>query len=265
MAVNRIQQLMATLSELRLQPTTKRVRVLRGDTLVAETAAPVLIWEPKRVVPAYAIPDSDFTVALEPAAAAAGEEHVVRIGDGPPMLDPSTGFAVHTTDGTTLSAAGGGAFRLAEPGLDHLIVLDFDAFDWFEEDEPIFGHPRDPFSRIDLRQSSRSIRVERDGLVLAESNRPTMLFESVLPERYYIPRADVLVDLHDSDTETACPYKGHATHWSTAGARDIAWSYEHPVPELQQIAGMVCFYQEKTDFVIDGTPLERTRTPWSEQ
>lgn len=271
MSIPRIVQVMRDLGEVRYHPVEKRVRVRSGETVIADTFTPFLIWEPRRIVPSYAIPAADIRSEIHPVAAGdatEAQERPVQLGDGPPLLDPSTEFGFHTSEGTRVEIEGGAGYRLADPDLAHLVVLDFDAFDWFEEDEPIFGHPRDPFSRIDLRSSSRHVRIERDGVLLAESTRPLMLFETMIPARFYLPRADVAAELRESDTKTVCAYKGHATHWHVdalgPAGRDIAWSYETTPPELHQIARLVCFYQERVDVIVDGVQRERPRTPWSE-
>ena len=138
-----------------------------------------------------------------------------------PVLDPGIPFAVHTAHGEVVDVrtAGGdrpaAGLRLADPDLSGYVVLDFAAFDtWYEEDEANVGHPRDPFHRIDVLPSSRHVRIELDGEVLAESTRPTLLFETMLPTRYYLPREDVRAALVPSDTWTYCAYKGRASYFS---------------------------------------------------
>jgi len=143
---------------------------------------------------------------------------------------------------------------------------DMDA--WFEEDEEVYVHPRDPHSRVDILPSSRSVRVERDGVVLAESTHPSILFETGLPPRWYIPKVDVRMDLlQHTDTATRCPYKGTAEYWAArVGDRllpDLAWSYRTPLPESERIAGMICFYNERVDLFVDGELQERPKTPFS--
>ena len=118
------------------------------------------------MTPSYGIPIEDIRVDLNSTTADAnkGEVHAFDVeGVGEGLLDPNTSFAHHTCPGEVYAVAGveGAGFRPAD--LHDLVVLHFDAFDWHEEDEPIFGHPRDPFSRIDMRQSSRHVRVELDG------------------------------------------------------------------------------------------------------
>jgi uncharacterized protein (DUF427 family) len=139
---------------------------------------------------------------------------------------------------------------------DH-IRFDWGAMDaWFEEDEEVFTHARDPYRRIDALRSSRHVRVELDGVVLADSRRPTVLFETGLRPRYYLPKVDVRTDLLEpTDTVTSCPYKGQARYWSARVGerveRDVAWSYPTPLPESAPVAGLVCFYDERLDVLVD--------------
>jgi uncharacterized protein (DUF427 family) len=276
MAVSMERQMWSALDEVRYQPTPKRVRVGAGDAEVADTTRALLVWEPRRVVPSYAVPIADVIATLRPAAAAATPDHEpLSFGpDWPTVLDPSIPFAVHTAPGDPLDVVPGdraipaAAFRIDDPDLGDHVVLDFDAFDWWEEDEPIVSHPRDPFHRIDVRRSSRLVRLEHDGHVLAESTRCRMLFEGVFPlVRYYMPRDDVRVDLRETDHRTTCAYKGQATHYSaTVGDHEldaIAWSYEEPLDDALAVQSLVCFYQERLDLTVDGRPVERIRTPWS--
>lgn len=151
---------------------------------------------------------------------------------------------------------------------DHLKV-DWDAVDhWFEEDVEVFVHPRDPYKRIDTLPSSKHVVVRIDGQVVADSHKPTILYETSLPPRYYLPITDVRLDLlTPTMTESGCPYKGWAHYWTAtiegADHVDIAWGYRTPLPESESIAGMVCFYNEKVDIEIDGEPLERPQTKFS--
>jgi uncharacterized protein (DUF427 family) len=237
--------------ELRHQPIEKRVRAHLGDSLALETARAILVWEPRRVVPVFAVPADDIRAPLAPAPAT--DEHVEGV------LHPGIPFAVHTAPGAPLTVGdrAGAGFRLADPDLAGYVALDFDAFDeWYEEDERIEGHPRDPFHRVDVRRSARSFRIELDGALLAETTRARLLFETQLPTRLYVPRDDVRADLLPSATRTYCPYKGHARAWSVAaGGRvhdDLAWSYAEPLPDAVAIAGLVAFWDERVDVVVDG-------------
>jgi uncharacterized protein (DUF427 family) len=276
MAVDLTRALMGTLPELRYQRVVKRLTVRLGDELVARTDRAVLVMEPKRVVPSYAVPVADLRMQPQPAPPGpAPDFRPVGFGDGgPPLLDPSVPFAVHTADGEPVRfQAGdlvGDGFRFTDPELADLVCLDFDQFDWWEEDEPIVGHPRDPFHRIDVRRSSRHVRISHEGTLLAESSRPHLLFEAAFPlPRYYLPRADLAVRLLPSALRTTCAYKGHSTHYDVtlpeAGTTldAIAWSYEEPLDDARDVAGMVSFYQERLDLELDGEPVPRVRTPWS--
>ncbi|MGH1562968.1 DUF427 domain-containing protein [Mumia sp. DW29H23] len=265
-----------TMTDLRAHPVPQRVRALVGGSAVVDSTAALLVWEPRRVVPSYAVPIEH--VAAEPgdSTAGQGEEHAVRIdAGGGPVLDPSSGFGVHTADGTPLDlriesgVLRGAAFAPDDPALHGYVVLDWDAFDaWLEEDQEMVGHPHDPFSRIDCLQSGRHVEIAIDGRVVADSRRPVMLLETWLPVRYYLPWDDVRRDLLvPTDKTSVCAYKGTASYWSYeadgAKHRNIAWSYPDPRHDAVPVKGMVAFFDERVDRVVDGVPQERPVTPWS--
>jgi uncharacterized protein (DUF427 family) len=270
---------MGGLGELRHEPTARRIRaVLDGGTVVDTTQA-MLVREPRRIVCSYAVPADDIAAELVPADAVAADAAGTvgaRIPElsGRPVLDPSIPFAVHTAEGRAADLRAGkqdrpaAGFYPADPDLAGYVVLDFSAFDaWYEEDELNVAHPRDPFHRVDVLPSSRHVRVELDGQVLAESFRPAMLFETMLPTRYYLPRDDIRAELTPSSTRTYCAYKGQASYWSAAaGDRvvpDIAWTYQQPLHDAAQVRGLVAFFNERLDVIVDGEPFERPITPWS--
>jgi len=231
------------------------------------------------VVPQYAVPLTDLAAELIPAGPADGDRHGpgrVPLGpSGQTVLTPSTGFGVHSTDGTTHTLRLGdaerpaAAFRPSDPALADHVIVDFTAFDtWLEEDEEIVSHPRDPFHRVDVRRSSRNVCLELDGRVLAESSRPSLLFETNLPVRYYVPESDVdKAVLEESETATACAYKGVARYWSLVlpdrTEPDLVWSYPVPLPDASQIANLLCFFTERVDLVLDGVRRPRPVSPWS--
>ncbi|WP_433037169.1 DUF427 domain-containing protein [Actinomycetospora sp. CA-053990] len=151
--------------------------------------------------------------------------------------------------------------------IEGLIALTWPAFDaWFEEDEEVHVHPRNPYARVDALRSRRRVRVELDGVLLAESDAPVLLFETGLPTRAYLdPMAVDMTRLEPSPTSTACPYKGVTSrYWSvrTPAGRydDLAWSYDHPAAGVARIAGLVAFYDERVDVSVDGVARERPRT-----
>jgi uncharacterized protein (DUF427 family) len=188
------------------------------DRYVADSSRPLLVWE-KPYYPTYFFPRDDVeSVVLD-------SQRVYERADG--------------------ELAGYVALRWAD--FDH----------WFEEDEEVFVHARDPYKRIDILRSSRHVVVELDGVVLADSTRPTLLFETSLRRRIYLPVSDLRMDLFEpSPTRTRCPYKGEATYWSVRIGetlhRDLVWSYADPVPESIRIAGLASFYDERVDVTVDG-------------
>lgn len=242
------------LAELRFAPTAKRVRAWRGETLVLDSTDAVLVWEPRRVVPLYAVPPDDLRVPLTPGEPAELPEPLR------PVLSPGR-FEWHTCPGTPLHATVDGtdlgevAFRPDDPDLGGRVVVDWRPFEWVEEDEPVVAHPHDPFKRIDILRSARHVRVELDGTVLAESRRPVALFETSLPTRWYLPRGDVRTDLlTPSDTHTTCAYKGVASYLSAPGekGRDIAWYYPDPLHEALPVKDLVAFWSERAEIWVDG-------------
>jgi uncharacterized protein (DUF427 family) len=242
---------------IRVEHGSKRIRAYLGSDLVVDTIRPLLVWE-HRYYPAYYFPSADVrTGLLQPD----GDAHSPSLGDG-------TTFTIRAGNREVPRAA----LRYDHPRLEELrdmIRLDWDAMDaWFEEDEEVFTHPRDPYTRVDILSSSRHVRIEVDGVTVAESTKPTMLFETGLPPRYYLPKTHVRMDLlRPTDTVTHCPYKGQAEYWSLeAGERihaDLAWSYPTPFPESQKIAGLVSFYNERIDLYVDAALQERPRTKFS--
>jgi uncharacterized protein (DUF427 family) len=240
--------------ELRYEPIERRVRAtLDGRTVVDSTRA-LLVWEPRRVTPIYAVPAEDIDAAL--SASPASDE------DAPGVLHPGIPFSVHSAEGEPLAVDDrpGAGFRFDADELAGYVELDFDAFDWYEEDEPVHGHPRDPFHRVDVRRTSRPVRIEIDGEIVAETTAARLLYETSLPTRFYIPREDVR-GLRPGDRTSYCPYKGRASYWSLdAGGRareNACWSYEDPLPERSDITGLVCFWNEQVDIYLDGEPHGR--------
>jgi uncharacterized protein (DUF427 family) len=146
---------------------------------------------------------------------------------------------------------------------DH-VTFSWETLDWYEEDEPVHVHARDPHHRVDTVRASRRVEVFAGGEKVADSVRPLLLFETTLPTRYYLPFADVRTDLLTaSETVSHCPYKGRARYWSHPAVPDVAWSYPDPVPENPKIRDLVAFYNERVDIVVDGVPQERPQSPWS--
>jgi uncharacterized protein (DUF427 family) len=246
-----------TRGKIRLERGAKRVRAYLGGELVVDSARPVLVWEVP-YYPAYYFPVDDIRAELS--------------DDGDATHSPSRGDGHLFTVSAGGRRAGGGALRYLDSPIKELrdlVRLDWASMDaWFEEDEEVFTHPRDPYTRVDILASSRHVRIEVDGVTVGESTKPTLLFETGLPPRYYLPRTHVRMDLlTDTDSETHCPYKGRAHYWSVRAGDavhpDLAWSYTTPLPESQKIAGLIAFYNEKVDIYVDGVLQERPKTKFS--
>jgi uncharacterized protein (DUF427 family) len=243
-----------TRGTVRVEPTAKRIRVYLGGRLIADSVDVLMVWE-KPYAPTYYIPSADVrTEFLTP--------------NGETNRTPSRGdAAVHdvTVDG---ALALGAALWYDESPLDAIaghIRLDFGEMDaWFEEDEQIYVHPRDPYTRIDVLQSSRHVEVYVSGEKVADTHKPRLLFETGLPTRYYLPKTDVRMDLLTAtDLETHCPYKGTANYYTVDVAGEshpnVVWWYKHPIRESAEIAGYVSFYNERVDIRVDGLPEEELR------
>jgi uncharacterized protein (DUF427 family) len=243
---------------IRVEHGAKRIRAVLGGHVVADTVRPLLVWEVP-YYPTYFFPRDD--VRTELLAETGHTKH-----------SPSRGDARLSTIRAGGSEAVDGALEYPDSPIEELrghVRLDWDAMDaWFEEDEEIFGHPRDPRVRVDILASSRHVRVEIDGVTVADSVRPYLLFETDLPTRYYLPKTDVRLDLLEkSDTVTHCPYKGAAEYWSVRTGdqvhTDILWGYRTPFPESQKVAGLVAFFDERVEVYVDGVLQERPKTKFA--
>jgi uncharacterized protein (DUF427 family) len=241
--------------EMRTRENQKWIRGYRNGRLVVDSRRTLFVWE-HEYYPAWYVPVDD--VAAELVATSCTFDGAGR----------GTGTIVDLrVDSDVVSAAGWR--HLDTPGLRDRVRLEWDSMDaWFEEDVEVFVHPRSPEVRVDVLPSSKHVRVLIGGEVVADSVRTSVLYEASLPPRYYVPKADVRMDLLTStDTESQCPYKGWAHYWSVmigAATRvDIAWGYRTPLPESAGVAGLVCFYNEKVDIEVDGEPLARPVTKFS--
>jgi uncharacterized protein (DUF427 family) len=153
----------------------------------------------------------------------------------------------------------------AAAGLDGHVAIPWSAMDkWLEEDDEIVGHAPDPYHRIDVRNSSRPVRVSLDGVLLAESRRARVLFETSLPPRWYLPPEDVVAELEPSDLRTTCAYKGHARYHSVAGAENLFWHYDEPRHDALPVKGLLAFFNEQVDLELDGELQPRPGGPWAQ-
>lgn len=249
---------MAERGRVRVEEGQKWVRVYLEDQLVADTRRPKLVWE-RPYFPTYYFPPED--VAPGTLFATGETEH-----------SPSRGNASIATVKADGVAAPGAARVWDDAAIEAIaghVSFDWAAMTrWLEEDEEVFVHARNPYTRIDILASSRRVEVVIDGVTIAVTERPLLLFETGLPVRYYLPRGDVRFDLLEtSGTRTGCPYKGEAEYWHArigdALHEDIVWSYPEPFSESAKIAGLLSFYNERVDIVVDGHLEARPRTVFS--
>jgi uncharacterized protein (DUF427 family) len=261
-----------------VEPVPRRIRAMLGGEVVLDTTGALYVWEWPNY-PQYYIPVADVRPGVlvdeqhdQKLRLGTARRHGLRVGDvsrpGSARLytdDAAPGLAGTGLAGTVLAGTG-----LAGTGLAGTVRFDWDALDaWFEEDEEVFVHPRSPYTRVDALRSTRTVRVELDGVLLAESSSPVMVFETGLPTRYYLNRTEVNFEhLVPTATVTACPYKGKTSgYWSIrAGGTvypDLAWAYDFPTRQLLPITGMIAFYNEKLDIAVDGQRLDRPVTHFS--
>lgn len=249
-----------TVRRVRTEPNQRRVRVFFGGEAVADSGRTLYLFETGHL-PVYYFPRED--VRFDLLEATSHRTHCPYKGD-------AAYYAV---------VAGGRRYENAVwaypdpiesvPELAEYVAFYWDLADaWYEEDDEVFRHPRDPYHRVDVLNSSRHVQVRVGGVLVAETSRPRLLFETGLPVRYYVPKLDVRLDLlTPSPTRTRCPYKGEAVYWSVqAGGeshQDLVWGYPAPIPEAPKIENLLAFFNEKVDITVDGVPQERPVTHWS--
>ncbi|GIF63209.1 hypothetical protein Ais01nite_12440 [Asanoa ishikariensis] len=239
----------------RIEPAPRRLRAVLGGEQIFDTTAALYVWEAP-YYPQYYVPLGDVVSRF-----LVDEQHEQHLKRGTARRFGLTAGGQERPG--TVWVFGADALT----GLSGYVRFDWAALDaWYEEDERIFVHARNPYVRVDALRSHRHVRVSLNGVVLAETTTPVLVFETGLPTRYYIDRASVrFANLVRTETETACAYKGTTSdYWSLAGGgdaeSDIAWSYTFPTRALSPIADLVAFYNEKVDIHLDGTLLERPRT-----
>ena len=234
----------------RIVPSQRWVRAQFGGEYVVDSKRPMLVWEHDKY-PTYFFPHEDVRMDLLEEAGKTNNRAFWNLAvNGRQAKRAAYGFP-------------------NQPDLDGYLTLRWHMMDhWFEEEEEVFVHARDPFKRVDVMPSSRHVRVELDGVTVADTKRPSLLFETSLPTRYYIPAEDVdMTHLVPTESQTRCPYKGTASYWNVSiGEKlyeDLVWSYPDPIPECPKIKGLLCFFNEKVDLYVDGELQERPITFWS--
>jgi uncharacterized protein (DUF427 family) len=244
-------------------PSPRWVRVRFGGEVVADSRRVLLLrqYGPEGL-PTYYFPRADVRMDLLERATAADdgastrgrELHTVRVGD---QVAENAAWVCVEPPPALAALAGHVSFAWSRME------------GWYEEEEEIFVHARDPQARVDVLPSSRHVRIEIAGETVAESRRPSLLFETGLPVRYYLPGEDVRLDLLErTGLRTRCPYKGIASYWSAkVGGRtlkNVVWSYLDPIPECPRIRGLMSFFNERVDLYEDGVLQARPLTVWSE-
>jgi len=247
-------------SALYFDPVPHRLRGFVAGEAVFDTVDAKLLYETGHL-PVYYVPEEDLRHdLLEPS-----EKHThcphkgeasyrsIRVGD---RLEPDAVWTYPEPLEPAAFLTGHAAFYWGK--------LD----EWFVEDEQVFGHPRDPYHRIDTYRTSRPVRISVDGEVVAESTRAVALFESGLPPRFYLPAEDVRTEaLEPSEKKTRCAYKGVASYWHVRVGEtlhdDLAWTYEEPDDDGRAVRGLICFFNERVDLEVGGEPQERPVTQWS--
>ena len=249
---------------MRTELSSKWVRGYVGETAVVDSRAPMLFFEDSFPVPGYAFADDDVRLdLLRPTSDPPPHGPFFYLPKG-----PVAEWYHFEVEGRIVRHA---AWRRDDPEISDRLVLSWQpgVLDrWMEEEEEVIEHPRDPHKRVEAIASSRHVEISLDGIELADSRSPVMLYETGLPTRYYLPRSDVNFDaLEPSGNRSRCPYKGAAgEYWSVRGnpeAQHVAWSYAEPFPAVGKIAGLVAFYNEMVDIVVDGVPQERPVTVFS--
>ena len=237
----------------------KRVRGFFAENLMVDSNQALILYETGHV-PIYYFPRDD--VLMDKLIKTKHKTHC-------PYKGEASYFSMSVND----KKASNAVWSYEDPISSVAGIKDYVAFywnkvdQWFEEDEEVFVHARSPYVRIDILDSSRNIRIELDGNVLAEAERSKLLFETNLPPRYYLQKDAMKVKLLPSDKETYCPYKGKASYYSLEVGdkvyENLLWSYKQPVLESSKIKEYLCFFNEKVDTYIDGIIQIRPQSKWS--
>jgi uncharacterized protein (DUF427 family) len=237
---------------LLMHPFPRRVRAEFAGETVLDTRGGVLVHE-TGLSPQLYVPEADLRTDLLKAT---------DLHTHCPFKGDASYRSIHVGDRVAENAV----WHYPEPigsasWLVGYAALYWDRVDrWLDEDDEAVGHLPDPFHRVDVRANSQHVRVLAGDTVVAESDRALLLSETGLPNRYYLPEADIRTNLLTAtDTRTVCPYKGWASYWTlNAGGRelaDVAWGYQEPLPESARIKGYRSFLHAELTTEVDGQPL----------
>ena len=256
-----IDNLPGTGRPVRLEPNHRRVRVLVDGVVIADTIRSIYLFETDHL-PVYYFPKED--VRFDLLEHTDHSSHCPRKGD-------AEYWSIVVGDRRIDNCVWGYPVPLeGTPDLSSYVAFYWNRVDnWFEEDEEVYVHPRDPYKRIDALRSSRHVEIRLNGETIADTTSPILLFETGLPTRYYVPKLDVRLELlRPSARTTECPYKGVANYFSVAvgGAaivENIAWVYPAPIPQIPTIENHLSFFDEHVDVWVDGVLQQRPTTKWS--
>jgi uncharacterized protein (DUF427 family) len=245
--------------QISFQPSPKRLRVMANGKTIADSLCAGLLLETGHS-PVYYFPREDVRMGLLERT-----EHHTHC----PHKGEASYWNLKVGDRMVENAVWSYEQPLEQmAAIKESLAFYWDKVDhWFEEDEEIFGHPRDPYHRVDVRPSSREVIVLFNGETVARTRRALFLFETGLPPRYYVPPSDVRMEfLIPSRTTSICPYKGSASYWSLRvgdrAAEDAVWAYLEPLPECPRIKGHFCFYPEKVDRLdVEGDAISGHHAP----
>ena len=248
---------------IHISESPRNVRIVFGGKTLADSKHVKLLRE-DGILPVYYFPASDVLTDL-------------MVPSGKKTECPYKGEASYWSLKAGNKTADNAAWSYINPlpeasELKNHFAFEWNKMDaWYEEDEEVFVHPRDPYKRVDVMPSKRHVRIVIDGQTVADTRRPRLLFETNHPVRYYIPQEDVRMDfLVPSAAQSRCPYKGPASYWSVKIGdqifEDMIWSYKEPIPECPKIKGLLCFFHERgAEIYVDGEKIPPPKTKWARQ
>lgn len=272
----------------KLLPTPRRIRIRFNDVFIVDTASAVYVWEheyyPQFYIPLKALKHWETKQKLE-----GGQASILTVKVGNRETDRVLAFTDGEFGGKTSKLAGlvrveigavGRVARSLSKSTFRSFISTWESLvyqhltpstdQYYEEDTPIYVHPRDPFKRIDILHSTRPVKISVGGAFLAATTTSQHLYETLLPCRYYIPPTSIgdWSLLKPSTTRTQCPYKGEAEYYDVVlpdgnEYKDFVWYYRRPLLECTPVTGFLCFYNEKVDIELDGVTQERPKTKFS--
>ena len=248
---------------IHISESPRHVRIVFGGKTLADSKHVKLLRE-DGILPVYYFPASDVRMDL-------------MVPSGKKTECPYKGEASYWSLKAGNKTADNAAWSYINPlpeasELKNHFAFEWNKMDaWYEEDEEVFVHPRDPYKRVDVMPSKRHVRIVIDGQTVADTRRPRLLFETNHPVRYYIPQEDVRMDfLVPSTAQSRCPYKGPASYWSVKIGdqifEDMIWGYKEPIPECPKIKGLLCFFHERgAEIYVDGEKIPPPKRKWARE